>query len=362
MLRANGVLLLGVACAVFGYGTHADACGATDCSETLDVLPADGSANVPLNSNVRVRVHDCGVALGAVRLQPPTGAAIVLSGEVLQGSIYGDGWFIGAASEQLAPNTRYEVQRRLEPAENPAGKGSEWFTVSSFDTGASADHEAPSFAGITALAYGDTVRHWSDQCGSSRDVVEVEPRFEAATDTPAVSPGVTAGRARDGVESPALRYNVYLDGVLAVPYFMDLLHDPWGEIVVDCAAQQLQIDSVITTASTIEVRAVDLAGNESPAHPALALDLTCSFAESAPVPTTTNDPALPGLANGDITPPSASNDDATPSISRGPGCALPVHDPSTPSPLLWPLLALLVPTLRRLLGQEPIPGRRDALK
>ena len=345
MLRAKGVVLLGLACTVFGYGTHAEACGAIGCVRSTDVLPADGSANVPLNAEIRVRSLACDEDLDAVRLQPESGDPISLSGDLLEHSGDYNVWFVARPDEPLTASTRYQVQRRFDPMNDGAlaDDDTEWVTISTFETGAATDVDAPSFAGITALRYGETVDHWAG-CGS-RDVIELEPSFTLASDTFAVSDGVT----NVGSASPALRYNVYVDGVLAVPYSIDLLHDPFGEMFVDCGAQALQVATLITPGASIEVRAVDLAGNESDAHDALPLDLYCTVADDVAPSVETSEPVLPAPSRGDATPSIASDEPSQqPSISRGPGCALPVRDPSATSPALWPLLALLLPALRRL--------------
>lgn len=246
------------------------------------------------------------------------------------------------SSEPLAASTRYEIQRRFDPTNDisRAAGNVEWITISRFETGTAADLDAPSFAGITALQYGTTVDHWAG-CGS-RDAIELEPSFEPASDTSVVSGGVTIL----GSASPALRYNVYVDGALAVPYYMDLLHDPFGEMFVDCGAQALQVAGLITSATNIEVRAVDLAGNESPPHAALGVDLTCTFAEPVPQPVAGSAILPRALDDEDLTSAPASNDATSrPSISRGPGCTL-SSTSSSHSPR-WSLLALLLPVVVR---------------
>jgi hypothetical protein len=359
VLRAKGLLLL-VAAAVFGYGTRAEACGAIGCVRSTDVLPADGSAGVPINAEIRMRSFYCDTDLDAARLQAESGVAIALSGDLHTHPGSDDTWFIAQPSEPLAPSMRYEIQRRFDPTNDGAvaDADDEWVTISTFETGADADLDAPKFSGITGLKYGTTVDHWAG-CGS-RDVIELEPSFEPASDTSSVSGGVTTL----GSASPALRYNVYVDGVLAVPYYMDLLHDPFGEMFVDCNAQALQVGPLIATASTIEVRAVDLAGNESPPHVPLALDLDCTFAETTTPVVDDGDVVPLPLDEGEATAePAVSADGApTPSISRGPGCTIPLRTPSARSPTLWPLLALLLPALRRLRRRDPTPGRSGPLK
>jgi hypothetical protein len=71
-----------------------------------------------------------------------------------------------------------------------------------------------------------------------------------------------------------LRYNIYVDGVLRQRYVSAWTPGPAPEIDVQCTVAP-GTGALLSGGSQVEVRAVDLAGNESAAHAPFVLSATC---------------------------------------------------------------------------------------
>lgn len=232
-----------------------------------DVQPPDASVGVPLNSEIRVLYFGflsneyfdptCDLDLRPLRLLPSMGEPIYLTGTVLPRPEAQQAWVIAKHVEPLAASTTYAVQLLLGPGEDPCRCGArEWTTVSSFTSGEAEDHEPPTFAGIESLEYGDRVQG-SSTCGDS-DVIptflELTPVSDAA---------------------PAPRYNVYVNGQIATRYVEQLGTEQFGELFVDCRNLSPAAPTALVPGASVELRGVDLAGNESAPNTPLTLDVTC---------------------------------------------------------------------------------------
>jgi hypothetical protein len=119
---------------------------------------------------------------------------------------------------------------------------------------------------LTALGY-DARQAIGNGCGTLSGI-PIRPELEAAAD-----------------QGQDVRYNLYIDGTLAKPYLEDL-HGEGGSRVlfVNCEDYPPQLSAWISPGGMLEARAVDLAGNESAAHPALAIQVSCSEPDGASAP------------------------------------------------------------------------------
>jgi hypothetical protein len=231
-------------CAVMARTTGAQACGSIGCGDVRDVQPADGAVDVPLNAELRVRyfgsmVSSCRESPTQVQLSPngTTGARIE-SGTVLSFPDRAEDWLIVKPKVSLLPDTRYVLSVR--------GLEGDWERVSAFTTGSESDLEAPELTPVSALSFLPRNTSSTD-CGHT-DVVPFVPKPAVASDA-----------------SGDTRYNVYVDDELTGPYRDSLEQDQDGaELYVDCGTEALFTGVLIQPGSHLEIRAVDLAGNESP--------------------------------------------------------------------------------------------------
>jgi hypothetical protein len=241
------------------------ACGELPCAQRHDVQPADGSVGVPRNPELRVLYFgaleyftDCEVDLRPMRLVPSAGEPILLTGTAFERASAYQTWMVARHVDPLAANTRYALQLLLgDGIEACRCDGREWTTVAAFTTGESEDDEGPAFAGLEAVDYGARTVGSSD-CGEG-DRVPV-----SATFTPA------------GDMSPGMRYNIYVDGEIAKRYVdLEQALARSGEIFVDCGSSSLSTATDVPAGAVIEVRAVDLAGNESAPNDDITIAAVC---------------------------------------------------------------------------------------
>jgi hypothetical protein len=303
-------------------------------------MPPDGSVGVPRNTQLRAlyfgtleAYDEAGVSqaidLSSLRLVPSTGEPILLTGSMFERPSASETWAISQPAEPLAPDTTYEVQVSRNPRDACSVGGLEWTTVSTFTTGEEEDHEAPSFAGLDDLSYGERVAGDSD-CGG-RDVIPILPGFRQASDG-----------------APATRYNIYIDGDIAQPYVdLDASRElANASIYVDCGSMALNTNTAVAPGDVLELRAVDLAGNESPSNEAISIEASCAALPAAvpappatePTPAVTASPTVPSDE-----PPSA--DAAAPAKASAAGCAMTHQREAAPVPLL--MLAAVLSLLRR---------------
>jgi hypothetical protein len=282
----------------------ASACGETPCAQVNDIQPPEGSVDVPLNTEIRVLYFgmlsndhfdpSCDLDLRPMRLQPDGGGdPIYLTGTVLPHPEALQAWVIAKHVEPLAADTNYSVQLLLGPGQDPCRcDAREWTTVSSFTSGEAEDHESPTFTGVESLEYGERTQGWST-CGSS-DVIPVFLDYTPVSDL-----------------NPAPRYNIYVDDQIASRYVEQIGSEQYGELFVSCADA-----SGITPGATVEIRGVDLAGNESPPNTPLTLDVTCG---APPMNAPVADPATGLVISATDTPAPV-----TPTVSSEPssGCDL----------------------------------------
>ncbi|HWO12264.1 MAG TPA: hypothetical protein VNN80_22365, partial [Polyangiaceae bacterium] len=155
---------LAAAFSVLSQLEPAHACGALPCAQVSDVLPPDASVGVPLNTELRVLYFGslesddpaCSLDLRQMRLLPSEGEPIDLTGSVLERPGGLQAWVVAEPPEPLAPDTTYALQLQLVGGVETCGCGArEWTTVTTFTTGDADDQEAPTFAGIERVSYGE---------------------------------------------------------------------------------------------------------------------------------------------------------------------------------------------------------------
>ena len=340
MRHSRPVLLsLGIASLALIRAGEAFACGALPCGQLNDVLPPDGSVGLPLNTEIRVLYFGelptlaedptCEIDLARLRLLPQDAAAIELTASREERAGSAETWAVARPGAPLAANTTYAVQLEMGGGREVCRCDQrEWTTVSTFTTGAAADDAPPSFAGVTALSFGARADSSSD-CGESR-LIPAAPAFTPASDA-----------------SPALRYNLYVDGAIEKRYVESLTGDPAPEIYVDCGTAALTTVTLLSPGARLEVRAVDIAGNESAASSPVEVTATC---EPNPDPVAAQpDAAAPGDPEATDTAHDPRIDViATPTNS---GCALSPPNAATGSSTA--LAALLAAVVRRGLRRRP---------
>jgi hypothetical protein len=256
-MRVSGKWMIGVwACAgLLARVETAAACGSTPCAFLQDVQPAEGTIGVPVDSEVRVRYFgtldpaplECGKELAKIRLQAEGGAApLELDAELLSLPERAEGWFVAKPPEPLLMNTRYDVYLDVLRGDACTCE-SDWTSVSSFTTAAEADVRAPERLELPELSYGERQTGTSN-CGTT-DLIPLTPELESISD-----------------DFPGARYNVYIDGALAGPYRESVVADDEGApaIYLDCGTGALTHSVLVRPGANLEIRAVDLAGNESP--------------------------------------------------------------------------------------------------
>jgi hypothetical protein len=302
---------LAVALSVLVDADSALACGPLPCAKFTDIQPPEGSVGVPLNTELRVLYFGslssyeptCDLDLRPMRLLPNTGEPIYLTGTVLPRPVAAEAWVIAKHVEPLAANTGYAVQVLIGEGQDSCRCDTlEWTTVSSFTSGAAEDHQPPTFVGVESLEYGER-NQGSTTCGDS-DQIEVFPEFTPVIDA-----------------APAPRYNIYVDGQSSKRYVEELDFGTYGEIFVDCGSSSLTQRTAVSPGASVDIRAVDLAGNESPPNTPLTIDVTC---ELVPVDLPMGDPVGSGGTTGSAPSPSDTPAADSPSASSEPssGCDL----------------------------------------
>lgn len=246
------------AAVLLGWAERASACGSLPCAQVREVQPNDIDA--PLNAEVRVLYFGaldapaeagCEVDLTRVRLVPSAGEPVEFSGTLQHRQQAAQAWLVAKPPELLEPNTDYAVELRLGPGDDACRCDQlQWTRVAAFTTAASEDASPPEFAGLQTLKYGPRAQSASD-CGESDGVGAVPgPEFTEATD-----------------EYAGVRYDVYVDGMLENRFIPAPDGQTFGaELVVDCGSTALNTQTVFLPGSRVELRAVDVAGNESAPH------------------------------------------------------------------------------------------------
>jgi hypothetical protein len=263
--HATGLALAAMAAAV-GYSDQALACGATPCAQLLEAQPRSDDA-VPLNTEIRVLYFgtlqvgsdevSCALDIASLRLVSEAGDVLDLSGAVLPRERALQAWVVAKPAEPLEPRTRYEVRALLSGGDACGCAEREWSTVTTFTTADAVDVVAPLYYGVPALTSGERVRG-SSTCGDSHYI----PVWPATPDT---------------LDEPAgTRYNVYVDGRIEKRF----IENPRGtdgaaELAVDCGSSALSFQTVLLDHSRLEVRAVDLAGNESTPTTPIEVPVLC---------------------------------------------------------------------------------------
>jgi hypothetical protein len=257
-MRVSGkwIAAIGACTMILGRAEVAEACGALPCADVQDVQPADTSSGVALDAEIRVRyfggldarsVSECGDNLARIRLWPDGAEApIELEGELLT-LRHADHWLVVKPPEPLLPNTAYRLELNVGLGGFACSCEGKWTSFSSFTTGADVDAGDPELGNVSALGFGERQTGNSD-CGT-QDLIPVLPDLDTAND-----------------DSPGVRYNVYVDGVLASPFVENVIANEEGspEIYLNCGTSALINATLVEPGSLIEIRAVDLAGNESP--------------------------------------------------------------------------------------------------
>lgn len=336
---ARCLLAFGVVVPALLDASAAFACGALPCAQINDIQPVDGSTGVALNTELRVLYFGtlepfsedgaCTADVENVRLVPSEGDPIQLQGKLHERASGSETWVVAKPELPLAANTAYALQLQLGQGVDACRcEDREWVTVSSFTSAVDVDRVAPAFAGISALTYGARTMS-STSCGSEDGLLAV-PELTAATD-----------------DFPGPRYNVYVNGQLANRYLELFTADAQpSSIFVDCGSYGQSPWGRVQPGDSVEVRAIDLAGNESFPNEPIEVDVSCgspdTSGDGAPSPTEPvaeagTDEVLggPGLAN-------------TPSSSRSsPGCALSHGLGANPSAALAALFMLFAWRRRR---------------
>ncbi len=303
-----------------GHAGSARACGATPCGQLQEVMPRSGTGDVPLNTEVRLLLFgtleayadgiDCDLDVTRLRLVPEAGEVVELTGTLRHRGHSELAWLVAKPADPLLPNTSYEAQARLGAGDDVCGcQEREWTTITAFTTGSSVDDTAPAYAGLPALVYGDYA-YEAGPCGSINHV----PAWPGVDDT---------------LDQPeGTRYNVYVDGRLEKPFVQSLWGSPAvAELLVDCGSSQLHFQSRLSPGKTLEIRAVDLAGNESSPNAPIEVPDVCRLASGTDGGTDGvdgddiegSDPALD--QSGDLDVAGAVVDPAA--SSKSSGCALP---------------------------------------
>lgn len=307
--------VLAAALAAAVHPQPAYACGATPCAQVNEIQPPDASVGVPVNTEIRVLYFGvlsneyfdptCDLDLRPLRLLPSIGEPIYLTGTVLPRPEAQQAWVIAKHVEPLAANTSYAVQLLLGPGQDPCRcDGREWATVSSFTSGEAEDHEAPTFAGLDRVDYGERLQG-SSPCGGDHDFISIDPELTPASDA-----------------APASRYNVYVNGQIAKRYVEEVDPEQYSELFVDCGTTSLSLQTAIAPGASLEVRAVDLAGNESlPNTPITIDDAAC---DQRPVELPIGEPVGSAGTTSSAPSPSDTPPTVTPSPSSEPksGCDL----------------------------------------
>lgn len=248
--RFAPVFALAIAAALHVHARDASACSPLGCATFITALPPDGTAGVPLNSELRVHYHGSGqvgeagnIDLTPMRLVPAGQQELVLRGARLTGHDPSDWWLMARPDQRLAPDTEYELQVLVGAAGDACAVGRDWTTVSRFTTAAEVDTDAPEFDGIATLSYG--ARQRSGGCASA-DWIPITPALSEPRDA-----------------SPVMHFNVYVDGELNRRFLPSLEPSPTTapQLAIDCSL--VKGAGSIQPGADLEVRAVDLAGNES---------------------------------------------------------------------------------------------------
>ncbi len=256
-MRVSG-LWIGIvgACGLLLSSEKAFACGSLPCAIVQEVQPADGSSNVPLDPELRVRyfgaldehsVNECGEHLARIRLwSEGAESSLELEGELETWRERASTWLVVKPSEPLLPNTVYRLELNVALGNFACSCEGEWTTLSSFTTGAALDTEDPEFDGVSGLDFGERQMGSSD-CGT-QDLIPLLPELASAND-----------------DFPDVRYNLYVDGVLASPYLKATFANQEGapEVYLSCGTSALIDATLVEPGSSLELRAVDQSGKES---------------------------------------------------------------------------------------------------
>lgn len=331
-----------VAGAFLALPRPAGACGATPFAERKEVLPSDGSTGVPTNTELRVLYfgsldpgeEGCLAALDAFRLVAEGGTVLDLTA-TRHDEGTSEAWFVARPDASLSPDTAYELQVNLAERFHYVCPAPAWTTVSRFTTGSGADADPPEFGGATAVTVGDYVDS-ENTCGNYLGFpLDVE-----------------LASARD--DAPDLRYVVYADGERVARSLRDL-----DSLFVDCGVTMVTTSRLLEPGAAIEVRAVDLAGNESSAGTALTVDATCDAEPPDALPGDSG--ASDGPASGE---PPANSDGSVADLDHdaveedaGSSCAVsvPRRESGTPGSLAVLVLGSLAALRHASRGRRSVP-------
>jgi hypothetical protein len=263
-VSGNWLSMLLVCCAVMARTTGAQACGAIGCGDVRDVQPADGAVDVPVNAEIRIRYF------GDTNLscrQNPTMVQLAADGDsrprteigtILKFPDRAEAWLIVKPRTSLEPDTRYWVSVNKTEGEDDCCRRTDWEGIAAFTTGSESDQEAPEITPVSQLSFLPRSTSTTN-CGHT-DVVPFVPK-----------PALAADKSGD------TRYNVYVDDELTGPYRDSLEQDQDGaELYVECGTDALFTGVLIEPGSQIEIRAVDIAGNESPEGVSIQVPDRCS--------------------------------------------------------------------------------------
>jgi hypothetical protein len=264
LVRSGGPLLAAVGAVLVATAPArpATACSALPTIHHREIVPPDGSREVPLNARV-VLVHPLSSGLSfsgpgpdlrdiVVRARggaPVEGAAELVHDPITQRTI------IWKPKRALQPNTTYEVLDRIGKVPCHTECVGELGVRATFETGSAVDTTPPAFEGLTGFQVGARNRCTSSACCGPYDSVRLDPAFAPARD-----------------DHGPVHYEVYVDGRRVLSFGRPDLR---GEVT--CDGRRSPDGAFVTTVGArVSLRAVDLAGNASVGDVAVTVPSVCT--------------------------------------------------------------------------------------
>jgi hypothetical protein len=258
-----GLLATGLACGSWALPRPARACGATPCAQRMAVMPADGTTSVPTNTELRVLYFGtftghmadgagCDLPLAHMRLVDAEGVAIDFDA-IAEAAGEHQRWWVGRPPEPLRANARYRLQTQIGVQSCACSDPAVYSDVSEFTTGERQDAEPPDLAAIDRLDLAELVDA-TTTCGRT------------------LGYPVNVVLAPAAPRAPDVSFDIHVDGELVKRYVASFEH----ELFVNCGTSALSLQTMLSPAARVRLRAVDLAGNVSALAPEIGVAADCT--------------------------------------------------------------------------------------
>ncbi|HET7504148.1 MAG TPA: Ig-like domain-containing protein [Kofleriaceae bacterium] len=253
-----------IVCCVL-WPPRAHACEPSTGIADRDILPVDGSTNVPINVRLALSYYGYSGAadLADVQLQPIGGQPVAVTAQRGITNHPSRSLVFIRPTAALAANTTFQILTRIPtvPCGSASCVSSTYSVATTFTTGSGPDTVAPMYAGLSSVSTSEEICDSSACCGPDR---AVHYNFPLGTPTDDV--------AYAGV-------NLYRVGTGLVA---ELTHLSGFELCSGQPSGGGPIGDFMAPTGIFYAHAVDLAGNEDSNMQLVAVPVTCAGGRDGP--------------------------------------------------------------------------------